>query len=117
VEDYYPLTQLEWQTKVDKPLDLLGFTYSLYPVFTHPAFTGFRQMMTILFLYRVIGLIFFIITKNRMLFIVFANLFVGAFYGLSLAWTVSLPQFRLQLLVAGMVLAWGREFYLHGRGL
>ncbi len=115
VEESYHLSRIDWQKRVDKPLDLLGFTYSLYPVLTHPAFVGSRELMIALFLYRLIGVIIFVVTENRLFFIAFANFYVGAFYGISLAWTVGLPQFRVPLLLGGMALAWGREFYLHGK--
>lgn len=88
----------------DKRIDLFGYLMMLFVSFAHPAFF----MLYMLLIYRFVGYLLFLYTRNKSIFLVFPNLFevffiwqiiLPAYFGLDLA-SINAVYFLILLIVA-----------------
>jgi hypothetical protein len=105
----------------DKPLDMWGFLFSLQPIliksnkFYH-VFQGYRSLLFNLFVYRLIGFIVFLITRNRKVFLFFPNFYLTTYIIVSF-FSKFLKQIDKQvinkIIILGFILTIIKEFYIH----
>ncbi len=77
-------------------------------------FDKYIYLMITLFLWRLIGFLIFYLNKNinTKIFVIFPNLYIGAFYGITLAHLLK-SKYTNQFIYIGMALAFCREVIIH----
>lgn len=104
----------------DKPLDHYGFFMALQPVLKkenkfYDTFKGYRKFMLNLFLYRLLGLIVYLITNNRQIFILFPNFYLTSYVIISFYHQFNIPKNNLNyVLFLGFIFSILKEINIHG---
>lgn len=103
----------------DIPLDAWGFMLGMTPVICkehkyYKVFDGYRELITSLFIWRMIGFIMVFITRNMRVLTLFPNFYLPVYTvvaGCSL-FRITDKKKIIVLIGVSMVLAYAREFYL-----
>lgn len=105
----------------DKPLDMWGFLFSLQPILNrnnkfYSVFEGYRKLLFNLFIYRLIGYIVFLVTRNRKVFLFFPNFYLTTYTIISFfSKFLKKSDKRVinKFIILGFILTLVKEFYIH----
>jgi len=100
----------------DIPLDTWGFVNSFQPILLssnpyYSVFSGYRNFLSVLYAYRIIGLVLTYKLRDVKILSLFPNLFIAAYFAISLCHLINYKDVN-RMIAISFVIFYIRELYI-----